>query len=84
MGGETLTWATQYTVWASIWPVSAMEQIRAAAPTMMITHRVKIRYNSDLSPSWRVKFGTRYFSIVSIINPDERNEMQELLCKEVL
>jgi len=84
MGGETLTWSTQAIVRAAIWPIPAIEQIRGGAPTMIGTHRVRIRYYSDLDPSWRIKFGDRYFSIVSIVNPDERNRSQELLCKEVI
>lgn len=84
MGGETITFSTSATVWAAVWPIPAIEQIRAAAPTMIGTHRVRIRYYSDLAPDWRIKFGTRYFSIVSIVNPSEKNEMQELICKEVL
>ena len=84
MGGFTATWATVDRVWAGVWPVSVLEQIRAASPTMVATHRVRIRYYVDLDPSWRIKYGSRYFSIVSIVNPDERNAMQDLLCKEVL
>ena len=84
MGGFTNTWVTQTSVWAGIWPVSAAEQIRAGTPTMTVTHRVRIRYYEDLSPAWRVLFGTRYFSIVSIVNPDEKGAVQDLLCKEVL
>lgn len=84
MGGTTDTWTTQDAVWAAIWPVSATEQIRAASPTMVGTHRIRIRYHEDLRPAWRVKFGNRYFSIVSIVDPNEKHEMQELLCREVV
>jgi len=84
MGGFTKTWARVAFVRAAIWPIPAKEQILAASPTMIGTHRVRIRYYGDLTPAWRILFGTRYFSIVSIINPNEKNQMQELLCKEVL
>ena len=84
MGGETLTWSTAVTVWGSIMPVSANEVIKAGAPTMTVSHRVKIRYYSDLGADWRMKFGDRYFSIVSIINPNEKNEVLDVLCKEVV
>jgi len=84
MGGMTDTWSTVTRVWASIWPIPAIEHVRAGAPTMIGTHRVGIRYYPGLDPSWRIKFGDRYFSIVSIVNQNEGNEVQELLCKEVL
>ena len=83
MGGFTETWAKVNYVRAAIWPVSAKEMIQAGAPTMTITHRIRIRYYEDLTPAWRILFGTRYFSIESIINPNEQNKMQDLMCKEV-
>lgn len=84
MGGLTNTWTTQDAVRAAIWPVSAAEQLRAAAPTMIATHRIQIRYYEGLHPSWRVKFGSRYFSIVSIIHKDEKRVQMDLLCREIV
>ena len=82
MGGFTLSYVDVDSVWAAIWPVSANETVAANATTMVISHRIRIRYRSVLKPSWRIKFGARYFAIVSIINPNERNEWLDLLCKE--
>lgn len=84
MGGYVDVWADVATVWAALWPVSAAEAVKAQANTMTATHRIVIRYRSGVSAAWRVKYGTRYFTIYSIINPSERNETLELLCKEVL
>jgi SPP1 family predicted phage head-tail adaptor len=84
MGGQTLTWATQATVWAAIWPVSAAEQIKAGAPSMSITHRIRIRFFEPLRASWRIKkLGEeRYFSLSGIVDKEERHFQQDLLCKE--
>jgi SPP1 family predicted phage head-tail adaptor len=86
MGGSTKTWTTEDTTWAAIWPVSASETIRAQSPTMTATHRIQMRYREELQvkASWRVKYGARYFSIVSIINKDEKNIQLDLLCREVV
>jgi SPP1 family predicted phage head-tail adaptor len=84
MGGGTATWSTEDTVRAAIWPVSVSEQVKAGSPTMVATHKVRIRYNEDLRAEWRVKFGDRYFSIVSIVNKDEKNAQMDLLCREVV
>src|SRR5512135_2602518 len=73
MGGATVTWTDMETVWAAIWPVSANEQIQSAQPTMTISHRIRNRYFPGLKASWRIKYGTRYFNIVSIVNAEERN-----------
>ncbi len=81
-GGFTTIWVDACSIFAAIWPISANEQVQAMQTVMTITHRIRIRYRSVLKPSWRVKFGTRYFNIVSIINPNEENEMLDLMVKE--
>jgi SPP1 family predicted phage head-tail adaptor len=82
MGGYTLTWIDYAVVFAALWPVSANEQVQAMQTTMTISHRIRIRYRSVLKPSWRLKFGNRYFNIVSIINPNEAGEWLDLMVKE--
>ena len=82
MGGFTETWNDVDQVWAAIWPVSAKEQIQSGQMTMAVTMRIRIRYRSVFRPNWRIKYGNRYFSIVSIVNPNEKNEYLDLLCKE--
>lgn len=84
MGGFVVAWVDACTIWAGIWPISANETIQAGATTMIATHRIRIRYRTILKPYWRVKFGTRYFTINSIINPSEKNEILDLLCKEAV
>lgn len=83
MGGSTVTWATSYTVAAAVWPASASEQVKAGAPVMSITHRIRIRYRSGVLASWRILYNTRYFSIVSVTSPNEAREWIDLLCREV-
>jgi SPP1 family predicted phage head-tail adaptor len=82
MGGFTLTYADVASLWAAIWPISANETVAANATTMVVSHRIRIRYRSVLKASWRIKFGARYFAIVGIINPNERCEWLDILCKE--
>jgi len=82
MGGFSLSFVTAATIWAAVWPVSASEQVQAQATTLIISHRIRIRYRSVLKSSWRIKFGNRYFAIVSIINPNEANEFLDLMVKE--
>lgn len=82
MGTSTVTWTDIATVWAAIWPVSASEQVKAMGTVQTITHRIRIRYRSVLKSSWRIKYGNRYFAIVGVTNPEERNEFLDILCKE--
>ena len=82
MGGFTETYSDHATVFAAIWPVSAKEMVQANSTTMEVTHKIRIRYRGVLRSSWRIKFGNRYFAIVGMVNPGERNEWLDLLCKE--
>ena len=83
MGGFTMTDSTiASSVAAAIWPVSANEIVQAQAPVMIVTHRIRIRYRSVMRASWRIKFGNRYFNIVSIIDPNMDHRWLDLLCKE--
>ena len=82
MGSFTDTWATLYTRYAAIWPTQAKEVIQSNSLTMIATHRIRIRYKAGIDASYRIKYGTRYFSIVGIINPQEDNRWLDLICKE--
>jgi SPP1 family predicted phage head-tail adaptor len=84
MGGSAQVWSTQDTISGTLWPTSAKEQKQAASPTMSITHQIRIRYYEGIKGSWRIKKGTRYFSIVSIVDFEERHIYMDLLCREVL
>ena len=81
-GGFTVTWADAATVWAAIWPVSATEQIKAMATVQTITHRIRMRYRANIRSSWRIKHGSRYYNIVSIINPNMDRKWLDILVKE--
>lgn len=84
MGSFTTVWAEDSKVWAAIWPTSAKEQIQSMKETLTVSHRIRIRYKSSVLSSWRVKFGSRYFNIVSLVNPEERNEWLDIMCKEAV
>lgn len=83
MGGETITWNDGDTVYASIWSTTAAEQIQANASTMVVSHRIRMRYRSDIMGNWRLKYGHKYYNIVSIIDKDMSHTSLELLCKAV-
>lgn len=82
MGGFAVSYSTLATVFCAIWPTSANEVISANSPSMVVTHRIRMRYRSTMKSSFRIKLGNRYFSIISIINPNEANQYLDLMCKE--
>jgi SPP1 family predicted phage head-tail adaptor len=82
MGGFSTVWTDDCTIFAAIWDATANEINAASSTGLIVTHKIRIRYHSSIKSSWRIKYGLRYFAIVSIINPNEGNRQQDLLCKE--
>lgn len=82
MGGFSVTWSTEATVWAAIWPVSATETIKGGRDGLTVTHRIRIRYRDGVKGSWRIFWGARYFNIVSVIEPNTGHRWLDILCKE--
>ena len=81
-GGFTVTWATAAEVYAAIWPISAKEIVQAMGQAMTITHRIRMRYRANIRSSWRIKYGNKYYNIVSIINPNMERKWLAILVKE--
>lgn len=84
VGGVTQTWANTATVWGSIKQTQGVETNDSERITQVATHEVKIRYYSSLTPTHRLLFGSRIFSIISINDLNERNRTMVLMCKEEL
>ena len=82
MGGFIQTWVNVAIVYASIQPVTAREQVWGMQTIMTVSHTITIRYRSVLKASWRIKYGDRFFNIISIINVDEANDYLQIVCKE--
>lgn len=77
-------WINYKDVRAAIYPVSGREFFSAEKVNSEVTHKVNLRYIKGLSPDMRIKFGDRLFSIISIINFQERNTELQILAKELL
>lgn len=84
LGSFTTTWTDFATVFAAIWPVSAKEVLQAGQNIMTVTGRIRIRYRSNVGADYRIKYGNKYYSISSIINPGMKNEWLDLLYKEAV
>jgi len=82
MGGFSEVYNTIATVFCAIWPLSATETVQSMQTDMVVSHRIRMRYRSLFRPSWLLKFGNRYFNIVSVINPSEKNEYLDIMAKE--
>ena len=87
-GYPTKTWTTVATVWAAVEAIRGKESESAGELVSTQVTRIIIRYSSDVSSideTWRVKFGTRIFSIHSVIPPSDRSAPSayvEMICEE--
>lgn len=81
--GERVTVWTDFTLSrASMNPISGKQYLNSEAIKSEISHQIHLRYIPNLDPTMRVKFGDRYFQIITIINFQEMNKELQLMCKE--
>ena len=83
-GGLTLSWQEFATIWAEILPRRASENLFAGQLENRASHKIMLRYLAGIDTKMRIKFGTRYFNIISILNVEERNKMLEISVEEVV
>lgn len=80
--GGTVTWMDTLTLFAAIWPLKSSEMVEGARTKLNITHRIRCRYRSEIDPSMRIEFGSRYFEIIAMTNLNEANRELEILAVE--
>ncbi len=85
-GGFSTSWSDVNTVWAEIAPFSSRSttQQRLVAEQLDVQqrYRITIRYQSGVDAGMRIKYGSRAFNILSVVNVQERGEALELFCLE--
>lgn len=76
------TWTDEATVWAAIEWGSGRRFAEASQLNAEVSGIIRIRYRSDVQPTWRIYYDERYFQIISIANVMERGRELQLNCKE--
>lgn len=84
MGEPIPTTSSVATCRAQIIPLSGTETDDTGQPVGLVTHEVRIRYQTGLSPIYQAVYGSRVFDVVTVLTKDERNHEVSLMCKEVL
>ncbi len=82
-GGAGLSFSTDATVWASVEPISGRELISAQQQHAETTHRIRVRYTTNVTQESRIVWESRIFEVVSLIDNKEKKRMIELMCKEI-
>ena len=83
-GGAVTSWLELATIWANITPTSAREQRSAEQRAEKTTHRITLRYRSDINATMRFVGDGRIFDIEAIINEAERDQWLVCYCVEGL
>ena len=77
-------WEDVATLWAAIDPISGKEFYAAQQSQSVVSHKVRCRYRDGLTTAMRIKYGSRLFKILSIIDWEERHESLLIMCQELV
>ena len=81
-GGISSNYSDSQTISASIKPLNGKEVYKQGKLQDHVTHEIMIRHNSSVTAKNRIKIGTRFFNIRSVINLDEISRYMKILAEE--
>ena len=81
-GGNAKEWKVIAQIRAYIKPISGGERFQAMRLESNISHRVFIRYRSDLLPDDRIKFKNRILQVKALVNIEEQDKWLEIYAVE--
>ncbi|ARQ00948.1 phage head closure protein [Pseudorhodoplanes sinuspersici] len=81
-GGVMRSFGAIATLWASVTPVSAHEEIEAARLGARVTHRIGLRFSSDITTRHRFRDGSAVYRIVSLRDRDGRKRFLDIAAEE--
>jgi SPP1 family predicted phage head-tail adaptor len=82
-GGVVRAWLPVATLWAAVEPVERRADLHGDAPSSVATHRVTLRWRSDVAAGQRIAYGVRRFTILTAADPDERRHRLHLTVEEI-
>jgi len=80
MGGETITWIDEATVWAEVRHLRTRDLVAAQANLNETTAVITVRHRADIQPDWRVKHGADIYTLTGHPVDGLRREFTELNC----
>jgi len=84
MGGFTEVWSEHTITRASIYPMRGTEKVEFMKLGHTNVYNIWIRYFSGVLADMRIVFGSRYFEILSVLNPEEKNVDLFITAKELV
>lgn len=83
-GEPVITWVNYYSINGAIEPLIGREFWQSKQISAEITGKIKIRYIKGITAKMRIKFGSRYYDIKGIIDPEERHKELVLFVSELI
>ncbi|WEZ83991.1 phage head closure protein [Rhizobium sp. 32-5/1] len=81
-GGSVPGYAIVGSLWAMIEPVSMPDSERADEAVFSVTHRIWVRYRTDITAGMRFRKGSRLFLIRAHFDADETRRYLVCRCEE--
>ena len=83
-GQEVPSWSTENSVWGQVISGAISERFRAAAGQRAseVSHTVRIRFRTDITPKKRLVWETRILEILGYLDPNGKRETLVIMCKE--
>lgn len=75
-GSPITTWTSLGTFWAIIEPKTVTEILERGQLIAKVTHKITIRFNSEVNPSCKIVFNSREFNILGIKKLDNDLKME--------
>jgi SPP1 family predicted phage head-tail adaptor len=82
-GEITTAWSTVATVWAAVEPQSGTESLEQDARVAQVSHLVRIRRRTDVTPAMRAVEGSHTYEILAVLDANKPEQMR-LQCREVV
>jgi SPP1 family predicted phage head-tail adaptor len=81
-GHAVVTWTVVATVWAEMLALGGAETSGVLAEA---NYRFRIRFRTDITPRWRIGYGTtRKFNILAVQDPDGREVELLVTTREIV
>jgi SPP1 family predicted phage head-tail adaptor len=81
-GGASVSFEEKALAWGMIEPVGFFVEEEAGSITFTLTHRIWLRWRSDIAQGMRLRRGERLFWIGSFEDPDETGRYLICHCEE--
>ncbi len=82
-GGFIRSYVAGPSLWARIVPLKHLYDRGTEQAEVQVTHRVIIRYRSDIDLTKRMRMGTRIFALRGYYDPDGKRVRLIVWCKEI-